>query len=102
MPKGKKQGTWERCTADLMNRGCRFRLYKRSRTPIIQIREVKDGQIVDQFSSQVWRYDDDEQIHQAFSNLRAVAVAAGGHFDDVLYGFVPLGDPATQAFSPQP
>ena len=67
MPRGKKASAWERCVSDLLDRNCQFRLCKRSRTPIIQIRQLKGGEVVDQFSSKVWRHDDDEHVEAAWA-----------------------------------
>ena len=67
MPRGRRAGAWERYTADLLDRGCRFRLAKRSGTKIIQVHEIVNGERVGRLSTKVWRHDDDEHVEAAWA-----------------------------------
>lgn len=62
----RKLSTWERCSSDLVNRGCRFRLRRRSDRPWIYVREYQDGQVLATFSAGQYRVDDDSHVEAVY------------------------------------
>ena len=67
MPRGKKTSAWDRCVADLLDRGCRFRLRRKTHSSVIYIRETVNGVRVRQFSSKIWHHDDEDQVEAAWA-----------------------------------
>lgn len=57
-----KRSTWDRSVAELNEIKSRYRLYRRSGSPKIQIREVQDGKTLKQWTSQRYRADVDDDI----------------------------------------
>ncbi len=53
MAKGnvKRESVWDRCVRDLRQRGSNFRMDRRKETCVIRIRELRDGKLVNKFSS---------------------------------------------------
>ena len=62
----RSQSTWDRCVADLAARGAQFRMKDRYQSNIIGIREIKDGKVVREFSSQVYKKTEDEDIETLY------------------------------------
>lgn len=75
MPRGAaaKKSAWELASELLKVEGCSYRMRKLSQTSIIQIREVREGKVVRQFSSRVYLASNDEHI----LNLAQVCLRSG-------------------------
>ena len=59
----RRVSTWERCSADLVTRGSRFRLRRRSDRPNIYIREIgPSGSVLATFAAGDYRADDDDAV----------------------------------------
>jgi len=53
---------WEKWQRRLAEEGCKFRMRKQARSPLIYIREFHDGEVVREFSSRHWRHESDADI----------------------------------------
>ncbi len=64
MPRGAaaKKSAWDASTELLKVERCSYRMRKLNKTSIIQIREVREGKVVRQFSSRVYLANNDEHI----------------------------------------
>ena len=62
----KKIGTWDRLVADLRARQSQFRMSVQSNSPWIQIREIKDGKRIRNFSSLCYAVASDAHIEQCY------------------------------------
>lgn len=64
MPRGAaaKKSAWDAATELLKEKRCCYRMRKLSKTSIIQIREVREGKVIRQFSSRVYLASNDEHI----------------------------------------
>ena len=71
-----KRSTWDQAVAELQELKSRYRLYRRSGSPKIQVREFQDGKILKQWSSQLYCVDSDEDI-EALASLCKRAHALG-------------------------
>ena len=58
----RKRSTWDRCVAELLERGSTFRMEKQSQSSVIRIREIRNGLVVDKFSSREFRWKDAEGV----------------------------------------
>ena len=58
MPSGnvKRESVWDRCVRDLQSRGTSFRMSRIERSSVIRIRQLLDGKILREFSSQGYHW----------------------------------------------
>lgn len=88
MAKGaaQKRSTWDRCVEELQEIKSCYRIRKVSRTEIIQIKEVRGGKTIRQFSSQGYRHTLEEDILAATELCKRAHRA--GHWDKSVGGAV--------------
>lgn len=82
--------TWNRCSADLVSRGCRFRIRRRADRPWIYVLEYHQGKKVRQFSTGSFRVDDDGDVETVYRNCLASHEAGRWLTDKVVVDGVPL------------
>ena len=86
----KKRSTWDRCVERLLEERCRFRMTKNSKSNVIYIREIENGKRVKEFSSQVYRHTNEQDIESCAELCRASDRA--GAWDSLAGGDVSLID----------
>lgn len=59
-----RQSEWDLACEYLNAQRCRFRIYKRERTTLIWVREVRRGQTIERFAARPYRHDRDEDIER--------------------------------------
>ena len=88
MAKGgaQKRSTWDRCVEELQEMKSRYRIRKVPRSEIIQIKELRDGKTVRQFSSYGYRHTCEDDVVAATELCKRAHKA--GHWDKSVGGSV--------------